>query len=257
MFGKKKNEEMTVDLNNDEIVELEDLEQPKQKEFSILKFIFKIVIAVLLISFAILLFIKQEESFFIIFITTASIVLLVGIIRIVSLLVKKEENDKVKKLVLILSAIHASIAIYLIIAGIIYNKEYNDHGLSQFSKWNEKNYPMFLAAILYSESVGYFMNTSLFKKDSSKLIFWLHIAFITIAVLILSLGNNFTGGKMIRSLAIISLVCAALTIVDASVGLYKYSKQNKQEESDDKKEDNNEFKELDTKADEEDNEDEE
>lgn len=249
MFKKKKKDEATLEMN-DEVVELENIEKPK-KDFTIPTFIFKIIVSVLLISFAILLFVEKDKAFFIIFITTASVVLLVGLVRIVALIVRKEENDKVKKLVLILSAIHAAIAIYLIIAGIIYNKEANgNEGFSEFSLWNRKNYPMFLAAILYSESVGYFMNTTLFKKNSTKLFFWLHIAFITLAVLILSLGNNFNGSKMVTSLAVISLVCAGLTILDASLSLYHYSKKNK-EDNDDKKDEPLEFKPLDESNDDE------
>lgn len=236
MFKKKKKDENIIDVEVDEneynessnITELES-KKKKKKNFSLFNLIFDVIVGALLIAFGVLLLVKQDESVFIIFIVTAAAALIVVFVRLFFILIKKEKDSNVKKVLIILSIIHGIIGIYLIIAGIVYNNDLSSDSkrLSEFSKFNNSYYPIFLAVLLYSEAVAYFMNTVLFKKISKKFAFWLHIAIMTFAVIILALASSekkgeVTGTKIVVTIAIISFVCAVLSIVFAIVNYNKH-----------------------------------
>ncbi len=244
MFKKKKKsiENEEIKDNNElncESVELKDKENdnPKKKGFSIFKLIFYVIVAALLIAFGILLLIKKEESVFIIFITTGAVALIVAAIRVVYALANKEKDPKIKKVDLIIALIHGILATYLIVAGLIYNNDLSGDSkeLSDFSKFNDQYYPVYLAALLYSEAVAYFMSTVLFKKNSKKFNFWLHIAFITIAVVILSLASgdkkNVSGTKIVVTIAIISLICGVISGTFAFIAYFNPSSGSSKKDS--------------------------
>ena len=204
--------------------------------FNVYAFVVKIVAAVILIAFAIVILVQQNQAYFAIFIITAGVTLITAIIRSISAAVKKDEKPQVKKVTLVVSLIHAIISIYLIISAIVLKNEF-DAGkeikdLSAFSTFNLDNYPIFLAAILYSEAVAYFMNTVLYKVESGKFMFWLHITFITLAVVILSFGNNLNAEKIVIALAVISLICALFVGGEAIIGYFKYRNGKKAEDAD-------------------------
>ncbi len=217
--------------------------------YNMYAFVIKIVAAVILIAFAILILVEQKQAHFIIFLVTAGVALITAVIRIISALVKKDEKIEVKRVTYVIALIHAVIAIYLLIVGIIYHNE--DH-TSGFSEFNLNNFPIFLAVILYSEAVGYFMNTVLYRVESSKFMFWLHITFVTLAVVILSFANNLDTQKIVIALAIISIVCALFVGTEAIVGYFKYRNGKNPEASDkakDKKKDNDDKLDMPTDGD--------
>lgn len=231
MFKKKKKQEENNELelkdenlNNESDNDIENKETEK-KPFGIYKLLFYILVAALLLAFGILLLVRKQESVFIIFITTAAVVMIISIIRLCYILLKKETNPKVKKTTLIISLVFLGVGIYMIIAGAIYNKDIKEGDMSDFSSFNNKYFPIFLAALLYAESVVYFMNTVLFKKDSNKFNFWLHISFITIAVVVLSFasgrksdGNNLSATNIVIAIAVISFICSAISLGIAFAG---------------------------------------
>ncbi len=201
--------------------------------FNVYAFVVKIVAAVILIAFAIVILVQQNQAYFAIFIITAGVTLITAIIRSISAAVKKDEKPQVKKVTLVVSLIHAIISIYLIVAAIVFKNEIDSNSSrSGFTQFNLDNYPIFLAAILYSEAVAFFMNTVLYKVESGKFMFWLHITFITLAVVILSFGNNLDTQKIVIALAVISLVCALFVGGEAIIGYFKYRNGKKAEDAD-------------------------
>lgn len=201
--------------------------------FNVYAFVVKIVAAVILIAFAIVILVQQDQAYFTIFIITAGVTLITAIIRSISAAVKKDEKPQVKKVTLVVSLIHAIISIYLIVAAIVFKNEIDSNSSrSGFTQFNLDNYPIFLAAILYSEAVAFFMNTVLYKVESGKFMFWLHITFITLAVVILSFGNNLDTQKIVITLAVISLICALFVGGEAIIGYFKYRNGKKAEDAD-------------------------
>lgn len=208
-----------------------------KKAFSMYAFIVKIVAAVILIAFAIMILIQQERANFTIFIITAGVALITAIVRTIIALIKKDEAKQIKRVIYVVSLIHAIVSIYLIIAAIVYNNELNaGNRISSFSQFNLKYYSIFLAGLLYSEAVAFFMNTVLYKVDSGKFMFWMHIAFMTLSVVILSIANSNNGSvdtnKIVVTLAVIALVCALFIGGEAIIGFYKYRNGKKAEAAD-------------------------
>ena len=231
MFKKKKKQEENNELelkdenlNNESDNDIEN-KKAEKKPFGIYKLLFYILVAALLLAFGILLLVRKKESVFIIFVTTAAVVLLISIIRLSYILLKKETNPKVKKSTMIISFVFIGVGIYMIIAGAVFNNDIKEGNMSDFSLFNNKYFPIFLAALLYAESVVYFMNTVLFKKDSNKFNFWLHIAFITIAVVVLSFasgrkndGDYLSATNIVIAIAVISFICSAISLGIAFAG---------------------------------------
>lgn len=227
MFKKKKKQEENIELelNNADEIKEKEADKTEKKPFGIYKLLFYILVAALLLAFGVLLLVRKQESVFIIFITTAAVIMIISIIRLCYILLKKETNPKVKKSTLIISLVFLGVGIYMIIAGVIYNRDIKERDMSDFSSFNNKYFPIFLAALLYAESVVYFMNTVLFKKDSNKFNFWLHISFITIAVVVLSFasgrkndGNNLSTTNIVIAIAVISFICSVISLGIAFVG---------------------------------------
>ena len=236
---KKKNKEEQKSLKKEERKEknAENFKEIK-KAFNMYAFVVKVVAAIILLAFAILILVNQKDAKFIMFIVTAGVALIVAIIRCIANLAKKEKSPQIKKVIYVVSLIHALISLYLIIAAVIMKNEDNT---SDFTKFNQNYFPIFLAVLLYSESVGYFMNTVLFKAESRKFMFWLHIVFISLAVVILSL-RDLNSDKIVIALAIIAIACALFIGGEAVIGYFNYKNGKKAEESDkkdDSKEDNN------------------
>ena len=234
---QKKNEENAEKKKERKEKNAENIKEIK-KSFNMYAFVVKLVAAVILLAFAILILVNQKDAKFIMFIITAGVALIVAAIRCISCLVKKDELPQIKRVIYVVSLIHAIISVYLVIAAVVLK---NEDSKSGFTEFNENYFPIFLAAILYSEAVGYFMNTVLYKSNSGKFMFWLHIVFITLAVVILALGK-LTSDKIVIALAIIAIICALFIGGEAIIGYFNYRNGKKQEVAEPKeetKEDNN------------------
>ena len=245
--NKKSKEELEIEKKEKEQQKNHEKEMKKQerkeknkenikeikKSFNAYAFVIKIVASIILIVFAILMFVNKKEAIFTMFIITAGIALFVAAVRCINCLVKKDELKDIKRITYIVSLIHALISVYLIIAAIILKNEDVNHQ-SDFTNFNEAYFPIFLAAILYSEAVGYFMNTVLFKSNSTKFMFWLHIIFITLAVVILALGK-LDSNQIVVALGIISIICALFIGGEAIIGFFNFNNGKHLEESDKEK----------------------
>lgn len=254
MFGKKKKE-----MNEVDVVEVEDTKPTQQtkkinednkkkptstnnnnqenntkekgkvvKTFNMYKFIVMVVAAAILIAFGIVMFVKPEIAIFALIFLSGCVAAISGLIRIVGSF-KKENHPKAKKVLVITCLIHMVIGAYLIIAALNYN---NDPETS-FAKFNAKYYLLFIAIILYIESVSYFWQAVLYKSETGKIMFWVHIIFMTMAVVLafLATNNNIEAKHIVYFLAVLAFICALVVGGEAMFGYFKYrSEVNKTKE---------------------------
>ncbi|MBQ9448546.1 MAG: hypothetical protein IJU60_01565 [Acholeplasmatales bacterium] len=235
MFGKNKKvkEEKAEELEPVEKVEekkKDDEDKPSlKKSFNMYKFILKILIAVILITFGIIMLIKKQDAIFILILMSGAITTLTALIRGIGLF-KKDKTPEAKKIQAILCVIHLIIGVYLIIAAVLYNNDYTQNGnnLNDFSKFNRQYYPLFMAVVLYVQAVMFFWQTVLYKAETTKFMFWLHIIYITLAVVLAYLvtggGENDIAGKVVVTIAVIALVLALFTAGEALFGYFNYRK---------------------------------
>lgn len=271
MFKKKKKEE-TLELENtqpeEETKELvkEDkviVEEPKPnkkekvyktktpisetkvgKSFNLHKFIVKIVATIILIVFAILLFVYQDAAIFTVLLITGGTSLFGALIRIFFVF-RKDKTRGAKIISGIELIIHGLFGAFLIIGAFLYKNavssaEYvNASSALGFNK-NEylKNhdflayfvqtyYPYFLAGILYIRGVAYFFHTVLGKVKTHNFTFWLHIFALTLAVVIAALAAQIDTTKIVITLGIIACVCALVIGGEAVVGYINFNNNNK------------------------------
>ncbi len=229
MFGKnKKQKEEKVEKLVPEVTEEKKDDEKKsglKKSFNLYKFILKILVAVILITFGIVMLVKKQDAIFILILMSGIITALTALIRAVGLF-KKDKTPEAKKIQAILCLIHLVIGTYLIVAAVIFNKD--GQNLSEFSKFNQQYYPLFMAAVLYVQAVMFFWQTVLYKAETTKFMFWLHIIYITLAVI---LAYLVTGGKeanfaekVVLTIAVIALLLAVFTGGEALFGYFNYRK---------------------------------
>lgn len=230
MFKKKK--------KGQELVEEKVLDNPKEdineekpsikKSFNLYKFILKILIAVILITFGIIMLIFKQETIFILILMSGLVTALAALVRMIGLL-SKSKTPEAKKIQAALCLIHLVIGAYLIIAAVIYNNDMQKNGnLSDFSIFNRQYYPLFMAVVLYAQAVMFFWQTVLYKAETTKFMFWLHIIYITLAVVLAYLatsgGEKDVAGKVVTTIAIIALILAAFSAGEALFGYFNYRK---------------------------------
>lgn len=201
--------------------------------YSTYKFIVKILAAALLIVFAIVLLVEKTNSIFTILLVTGIVPIIVAVIRLFYYLINKNKlNKNSRNVTFVVTIIQVVIATYLIISAIAYK----DDAASKFSDFNRKYFSIFLAGLLYIESIGYFMNSILFNIKSTKFMFWLHIIFITFSSIVLAISNNLELTKVIVGLAIILILLALLLIAEAATGYFGFRNGSSKPKEKEKKE---------------------
>ena len=126
---QEKKEKALKKANEKEQKKLERKEANKEKfdnvkkTFNMYAFVVKLVAAVILIAFAILILVNKDYAEFIIFLVTAGVTIITAIIRTISIGVKKDEKSSVKKVTLVVVLIHAVISSYLLVSAIVYKNE--------------------------------------------------------------------------------------------------------------------------------------
>ncbi len=240
----KKNEEIEVKQNKKEKKEAKKKEKKelrKQKNnetkekvkegFNLYKFIIEVVITVVLIAFAIVIFIDRDNAIFLIILISGGVTIFAALLRLFGLL-KKDSNPLIRKASLIIYLIHLVLGIYLIIASFVYRSDANSNeGLSKFSIFNSEYYPYFISAILYTQAVMFFWKSIIHKVPTGKFIFWLNIFLVTIAVLMVAFAKDLTANKIVVALGIIILLCALIIGIDAGVGYYHFRNGNSKPKS--------------------------
>lgn len=239
MSKKKKNRMENIVEKNDDVIDLKDekeVEEKKEKggfvkSFNIYKFIIKVVATAILLTFGIIMLVKQDAAVFALLLICGLVIALAALIRLFSLF-KKDKCIEAKRILGVTCLIHLAIGAYIVIAAFTLNKDLAQVDgdvtkLTGFSKFNVEYFALFVAVVLYTQAVAFFWQTVLYKVNAGKVMFWLHIVYMTLSVVLafLATNNNVTAKHIVIFLAIIALVCALLIGGEAGYGYFRYRQE--------------------------------
>ncbi len=231
--------------------------------FKLHKFIIKIVAAIILITFAILLFVYQDAAIFAVLLITGGSSAFGAFIRLFFVF-RKDKSRGAKIISGIELAIHGLFGIFLVIGAFLYKNAVSsvDYVNASSSLGFDKNtylkehnfiayfvqtyYPYFLAAILYIRGVAYFFHTVLGKVKTHIFTFWIHIAAITMSVVIAALASQIDTAKIVITLGIIACVCALVIGGEAVTGYINFNNSTKKANQSKSKEEGDSTGEVDT-----------
>ena len=234
--NKKKNRMENIVEKNDDVIDLKNDDDVKEKagvvkSFNIYKFIIKVVAAAILITFGIIMLVKQDTAVFALLLICGIVIAFSALIRLFSLF-KKDKCIEAKRILGVTCLIHLIIGAYVVVAAFTLNKDLaqvdNDiTKLTGFSKFNVEYFALFVAVALYVQAVSFFWQTVLYKVNAGKIMFWLHIVYMTLAVVLafLATNNNVTAKHIVIFLAVIALICALLVGGEAGIGYFRYRQQ--------------------------------
>lgn len=183
------------------------------------KFILKIFAAVILLAFAIIIFIQQDQAVFAMLLITGGVALLAALVRLI-LLLKKDTSQTAKIISLVEGLLHVLLGGYMVVAAFMYL----DEPTSKFSKFNNEYYLLILSAILYSRVVAYFWQVVIHKAPTTPFMFWTHIVFTTLSVVIAAFMDKVDAKVIVIVLGCIAILCALIIGGEAGGGYYKYRK---------------------------------
>ena len=226
MARKEKNKKASETRKEeliDDTFEGENEEGKKQSKivqsFNLYKFILKLIAAVLLLVFGIVILVEQKWAIFALLFVTGGVAAISSLVRL-CLLLKSGKCSQSKKISLVEGLIILLLGGYLVAAAFMYKKDPE----STISVFNEKYYGIFIAVILYVKAVAYFWEQVIYKEKTTKFMFWLHIGFITTAVLFAAIADKIRPQYIVIVLASIALICALLIGGEAATGYFKYRK---------------------------------
>ena len=265
-LDKKEVEDTNSSLKEDKIIEdtkedkvIEDSKKKKEKvyktktpisetkvgkTFNLHKFIIKIIATIILIVFAILLFIYQDAAIFAVLLITGGTSLFGALIR-VFFVFRKDKTKGTKIISAIELSIHGLFGAFLVIGAFLYKNAVstadfinasNAIGFDKNTYLKEHNYlayfvqcyyPYFLAGILYIRGVAYFFHTVLGKVKTHTFTFWLHIFALTLAVVIAALASQIDTSKIVITLGVIACICALVIGGEAVVGYINFNNNKK------------------------------
>lgn len=179
----------------------------------------KISAAALLIAFSIWMLVDTNSSVFIVLMFTGLVAGIFAIIRVIPLL-RTLKSGKARLTCFVEIIIHLLIACLLVYGAILRIQEDN----SWFSNFMDENYRFVIAVFFLTRVISYFMCTVLFKEETDKIKFWVHIALIFLACLMCSL-SDIKSQTIALIIAVIALICSLGLIVDGAVGYNRYRKQ--------------------------------
>lgn len=187
------------------------------------QFWFKVLAAAILLTLGIVIIFNEEVGTMLVLGASGAAVLIMGVIRFVPLM-KTLQSGKSKIASAIEMAIDIIIGIILFYGAVTITKE----GGSKAADFINKNYKYFMGFVLYLRGVIYFMISVLFSEPSDKVQFWVHLGFLTVGVLFVSLSDEVTSRFLATIIAVISLLCSAALIVDGGVSFGRYRKYVKE-----------------------------
>lgn len=270
MFGNKKKKKELIEeetqvkeLENDNVdatdsavpmPEKEDKkekinETPKKKikllgawdKFNGYKFIIEIVATILLVTLGFLILFNREEAMFAIFLITGGVPLVTMIIRGVILIRKRKETDKkLIRFIICEFIIEFILSIAMIFAAsmTIASKDPDADASIKISNWFNDTYAYWATGILYVASISYFIRTIIFKEYTDRFKFWLNIALITLALVLIWFKDNLTAWVIAIVIAIFAFLSAIVIGTDAGGGYFNYHKRNKAKSENEKAKDN-------------------
>ncbi len=225
MFGKKKdkNNDVVVDATDNEVVTTEKteeanaelVEEPKKERRNPFKdtgFIVKIFSAAVLLALGIWMIVDHTTAEKIIVTLSGCAILILCLARIVYLVRAKDLSKKYKATVLIEILLDFVDGMFLIVAGIYYQKNNNDEGDKKFVKFVRKNYRFFVGSAIYLRGVVHFFETGFLKSKTTIYNYFINIALITIGTF--CLAYKFTVSKLVWVITVCVLLSFAYLAQD-------------------------------------------
>ena len=194
------------------------------------QFWFKIISAALLISLGIWLLVDQQSAKFIVLMFTGILAAVFAVIRVIPL-IRTLKNPNAKWICFAEIIVHLLLSVYLIFAAMNLRGDPD----SSFAQFNDKNYRFFVAFLLYSRAVVYFICTVLYKEETDQIKFWVHIIFITLSSFICAV-DNITSMQIAITIAVIAFICSLFLIGDGGMGYWRYRKSIEKERTSSKEE---------------------
>ena len=210
--------------------------------FNMYKFIIKIIVFAILITFGILMLVFKDELIGAVYIVSGIVILFSALVRLVPLL-KTTTSKRAKAIMLVQVIIHIVIGAYLIIAAFYHWNKINEikensalknldlmEQLDQisgggFAKFNIAAYGYILVIYFYTFAVGYYWTTILYNEKTNKSLFWLNTIAITLAVVLGILADKLDAQKLVITLAIIALLSGVVIGGEATGGYIMYRKK--------------------------------
>lgn len=182
------------------------------------KFWIKIIAAALLIVLGLWILFDNTIAKILVLLFTGLVTGIYALIRVIPL-IKTLKTNKARLISLLEIIVDLLLAVYLCFAAI----NLKENPTSDFAIFNDKYYRFFIAFILYSRTVVYFMCTVLFKEETDKSKFWAHILLITSACLLCALTDITSQGIAI-TIAVFAFLVSISLITEGSSGYWKYRK---------------------------------
>lgn len=252
---KKRKKEKQDMLPKDIVISVKDEQQkPEAKEepvkrehkavkaFNMYKFIFKIFAFAILLTFGILIWVFKDSAIGAIYLITGVAVAFAALIRVIPLL-RTLKSGKARVISLCEIVLHIVIGIYLVGAAFSHwseiSKDLDLSELQGFAKFNLQAYQYILVILFYTRVLCYFWITILYKEETDRVKFWLHIILMTLAVILAALPLD--PEKVVYTLIVLAFACALVIGGEAGTGYYRYRKSistaRKKNKGEDKKKD--------------------
>ncbi len=201
----------------------------------------KILAAALLITLGVWLIIDvstgEKFATFIVLMFTGLVAGVFAIIRMIPLM-RTLKTGRGRLTCIVEIAIHLALSVAMIFAAIV--KISNEE--SRFADFVYKYYRFVIAVFFYTRVVSYFMCTVLFKEETDKIKFWVHIGLLTLTCIICAVA--FEGKTIAWIIAVIALACSITLIVEGGMGYNRYRKTIAKEREEIKEEKKEEILEM-------------
>lgn len=196
------------------------------KTFNMYKFIVKIVVFAILITFGVLMLIFQQQAIGSIYLLTGIVAAFASIIRVVPLL-RTLKSAKARLVSFVEILIHLALGAYLIFAAFYHWNVIEDvkeiENITGFAKFNLQAYRFFVVALFYTRVVSYFWVTVLYKEETDNFKFWLHIIIMTLAILLAAI--ELTPQTIVYTLVVLAFGSAIVIGGEAGGGYFRYRKE--------------------------------
>lgn len=234
---RKKKKEKKDTLPKDIVIAVKEKEQATEKEepvkkehktikaFNMYKFIFKIFAFAILLTFGILIWVFKDSAIGAIYLITGIAVAFAALIRVIPLL-RTLKSGKARVISLCEIVLHIVIGVYLIGAAFSHwseiSKDLELNELQGFAKFNLQAYQYILVILFYTRALCYFWITILYKEETDRVKFWLHVILMTLAVVLAALPLD--PEKVVYTLIVLAFACALVIGGEAGTGYYRYRK---------------------------------
>ena len=178
----------------------------------------KIIGAALLIVLGVWLLVDNTTAKLVVLLFTGLVAGIFAIIRVIPL-IRTLKTGRAKLVCFFEILIHLLLSVYLCYAA--FNLKQDPE--SALAKFNDQYYRFFIAFFFYTRAVVYFMCAILFKEETDKTKFWIHIILITLACFLCAI-DNLTTQAIAITIAVIAFLVSLGLIGEGASGYGRYRK---------------------------------